>query len=182
MYNFSKLEQESNKIIEWYSGEIAKLRTGRASPQIVEDVKVDYYGQISALKTIASISVQDAKTLLIKPWDKNAIPSIEKAVIQSNIGINPVADKDHIRLILPELTGERREILVKNIKEKLEEARVSLRKIRSDVWEDIQEREKAKEISEDDKFRLKNDLQKKIDDFQKRLEDSADRKIEEIRA
>jgi len=181
MYDFSHFKDQSEKVLEWIKHETGRIRTGRASPQLVEDIKVDSYGTPAPLNTIASISIENAKTLVIQPWDKTILPAIDKAISESNIGIQPIASGDIIRLILPELTGERKEMLSKLAREKLEEAKVRLRQVRHEVWEDMQQKEKEKEISEDDKFRLKDELQKKMDDMTKKLEDIADRKIEEIK-
>ncbi|PIR69822.1 MAG: ribosome recycling factor [Candidatus Niyogibacteria bacterium CG10_big_fil_rev_8_21_14_0_10_46_36] len=179
-YDFSYLTQESDKIKDWLQHEISGLRTGRASPQLVENVKADYYGQQTPIKHIAAITIQDAHTIVIQPWDKSAIPVIEKALNQSEVGIKPVVDKDIIRLTLPELTGERREQLKKVVREKLEEAKITLRKIRHEVLADIEEQEKAKEMSEDDKFRYKEDLQKHIEKATEELDAVALRKTKEI--
>lgn len=179
-YDFSRLESEVKKIKEWLAGEIAGVRAGSASPQLVENIKADYYGTPTPIKHMAAIHIADARTIIIQPWDKNAIPPIEKAILQSDVGIAPIVDKDAIRLTLPELTGERRAQLAKIVKEKLEEARIALRNERHEVWEDIQNKEKDKEISEDEKFRLKDELQKKVATIIKELESIVEKKVKEI--
>ena len=180
MYNFSNFNSEVQKTIEWLKSELAAIRAGRATPQLVEGVKVDYYGSPTPIAHAASIIVQDAKTIIIQPWDKSMIPAFEKAILNASLGMSPVVDGDKIRLTLPELTGERRVQLAKLVGEKLEESKVSIRKFRAETWEDIQEREKKKEMSEDEKFRLKEELQKKVDEAVAQLEVAAEKKREEI--
>lgn len=179
-YDFYYLKNESQKIKEWFQNEISGLRTGRASPQLIENIKADYYGTPTPIQHMAAISIQDARTIVIQPWDKSALPAIEKAINQSDIGIQPIADKDIIRLTLPELTGERREQLKKVVREKLEESKVTLRKLRHEIVSDIENKEKEKEISEDEKFRLKEELQKQIDAGSKELDELGERKTKEI--
>ncbi|MBI2506987.1 MAG: ribosome recycling factor [Candidatus Niyogibacteria bacterium] len=180
MYDLSKFEVAAKRSREKLSEELGGLRTGRANPVLVKDIAVDYFGSKMKLEGLASISVQDARTLLIQPWDKNSIEPIEKAVRASNLGLQPVADKNVLRIILPELTGERRAALLKLTGEKLEASRVALRQEREAVWKDIQEKERKGEMSEDEKFRLKDDLQKKIDRFNKDFEELAEKKKQEI--
>lgn len=146
----------------------------------MEDLEIDSYGSKMPLKHLAAISTEDARTLNIKPWDKNNIQAIELAVRSSNLGLQPLVDQDIIRIIIPELTEERRGALKKMLKEKLEQAKVSVRRARDEVWSKIQEKERAGEISEDEKFRLKDKMQEKIDAAFKKLEEIADKKEKEI--
>lgn len=180
MYNLSKFENSAGKIKDRLISDMSAIRTGRASPALVKDIMVEYYGSKMKLEGMASVGVQDARTLTIQPWDKGAIESIEKAIRSSNLGLQPVVDKDMIRIILPELTGERRVALSKLVGEKTEESRIALRRERDEVWKDIQEKERAKSISEDEKFRLKDELQKKVDRFNKDLDELAEKKRTEI--
>ena len=180
MYNFANFNSEVQKTSEWLKNELGAIRAGRATPQLVEGVRVDYYGSPTPITHAASIIVQDAKTIVIQPWDKSMIPAFEKAILSAALGMSPVIDGDKIRLTLPELTGERRVQLAKLAGEKLEEAKVSIRKSRTETWDDIQEREKKKEMSEDEKFRLKEELQKKVDQAVAQLELLAEKKREEI--
>lgn len=180
MYDFGKFETASKKIREKLGEELSVLRAGRANPSLVKDMLVDYYGSKVKLEGVATIGVQDARTLAIQPWDKNSMEPIEKAVRASNLGLQPVADKDIIRIILPELTGERRQALLKLAGEKFEEARIALRRSREDIWKEIQEKERAGEISEDEKFRLKDELQKKIDNLNSEFEEIVEKKRKEI--
>ena len=180
MYDFSKLNGEIEKTCGWLGGELGTIRAGRATPQLVENIKVDFYGTPTPIGHTASIMIQNAKTIIIQPWDKGLLPAIEKAISSSQLGIMPITEGDKVRLTLPELTGERRTQLLKLTGEKLEEAKVSIRKLRTETWEDIQEREKNKELSEDEKFRLKDELQKKIDGAITQLEGLADKKRTEV--
>ncbi|MEK7566892.1 MAG: ribosome recycling factor [Patescibacteria group bacterium] len=179
--NLSKFEVSANKIKERLSGEMGAIRTSRANPALVKDITVEYYGSKMKLEGLASIGVGDARTLTVQPWDKGSLEAIEKAVRASNLGLQPVVDKDMIRIILPELTGERRQTLIKLVGEKLEEARIVLRRERDEVWKEAQEGERSGGISEDEKFRFKDELQKKIDRFNKDFEELAERKKNEIK-
>lgn len=180
-YDFSKIKKQAQETKEWFKNEISLLRTGRATPALVENVKVDYYGAKNPIKGMASITVEDARTLKLNPWDKEAISQIEQAIRSSDLGIQPVTEKDVIRLIFPELTEERRISLIKVLSDKMEEAKISLRRERDEVWRDIQDKEKNKEIGEDDKFRFKDELQKIVDDSNKKLDEMAVIKEKEIK-
>ena len=180
MYDLSKFENSIKKIGGKFAEELGGLRTGRANPALIKDVAVDYYGSKMKLEGLSSIAVQDARTLIVQPWDKNSLEPIEKAIRASNLGLQPVADKDVLRIILPELTGERRQVLLKLLGEKLEDSRIVLRRERDEVWKDIQVKERGGEISEDEKFRLKEELQKRVDKFNNSLQDLADKKRQEI--
>lgn len=160
--------------------ETSSLRTGRATPALVENIMVDSYGTRTPLKHIASIAAEDARTIRITPWDAGVLKNIEHSISISNLGIQPIADKQSIRISLPELTEERRKSLIKLLNEKLEEARVSLKLKREEEWKDIQEKERSGEISEDDKFRYKEELQKIIDKVSTDLEEIAKNKEKEI--
>lgn len=180
MYDLSKFEDAASRLREKLTEELGGLRAGRANPALIKDIAVDCFGTKMKLEGLASIGVQDARTLVIQPWDKNSIEPIEKAVRDSNLGLQPVADKNVLRIILPELTGERRAALLKLTGEKLETSRIAIRQERDAAWKDIQERERKGEISEDEKFRLKDDLQKKIDRFNKDFEELVEKKKREI--
>lgn len=171
---------EYEKIISWFRGEIASLRTGRATPVLVEDIEVDMYGTKSKLKHVASISTPDSKTIVIQPWDKSALQSIGTAIEHTNLNLRPVVDSDVVRISLPQLTAERRKDLIKILNEKAEEARVSSRHIRDEALKAIEKMEKEKQISEDEKFRSKQDLQKGIDAFNASIQEIRDKKEQEI--
>ena len=123
-YNFKKLDEKVNIILTHFVEEISSLRTGRASPSLVENIKIEAYGAINPLRNVASITLDDPKTLIVQPWDRSLINAIQKAIEASSLGVKPVAVKDFIRVSLPPLTEERRAPLVKLLKEKLEEARI----------------------------------------------------------
>lgn len=172
----SKLE----KIIGQLKIEVSSLRTGRASPALVEDLEIDYYGTKTPLKVVAAISCPSARELTIQPWDKNAIQPIERAIQASPLGLNPVTDRDMIRLTIPALTEERRRELTKLLGRMLEDARIRVRKDREDALREADRREKAKEISEDEKFRLKSEIQKHVDEANKKIEEIGTAKEREI--
>lgn len=179
-YDFSKIKDKGEDVKEWLKKELVSLRTGRATPALVDSVVIDSYGSKVPLKTVSSISIEDARTIRITPWDHSLLKSIEHAIVSSSLGIQPITDKDSVRVIMPELTEERRKSLAKALSGKLEDSKISLRQERDEVWNDIKEKEKNGEIPEDDKFRFKDDLQKIIDDTTKSLEEIADKKKEEI--
>lgn len=166
--------------VKHFEEEIAALRTGRANPALVENIKVNAYGAVNPIKNLASIAVEDARTLLIQPWDKSLLEALAKGIEASGLGLKPTVTKDLLRLHLPELTHERRETLRKLLREKLEETRVLLRKARDEVWREIQERERRKEISEDEKFRLKEEMEKKMREAMEKLDAAAEKKEKEI--
>jgi len=173
-------EDKMKKAIEATHREFNEVRTGRASPSLVEGLMVDYYGTPTTLKQIASISVPDARLIVIQPWDKNAMAEIEKAIQKSNLGMHPNNDGKVIRLSIPQLSAERREELAKVVKEMTEDGRVSMRTVRRDAKEEIEKAEKAKEITEDDKFKGIDRLQKLTDDYIKKIEDLLEAKQEEL--
>ncbi len=173
-------EENMKKAIDSCLREFASVRTGRATPSLVEGLHIDYYGTPTVLKQLASISVPDAHLLVIQPWDPSVMPEIEKAILKSNLGINPSNDGKLIRLPIPPLSKERRQELVKLVKKMTEEGRISLRTIRHHAKEAIEKLEKDKVISEDDKFRGFQDLQKLVDKYIARLEEILKDKEKEI--
>ena len=179
-YNFSNFKLGNNKIVEYLIREYSQLNIGRASPVILDGVSVESYGSYVPLKNVASVSIEDPKTLRITPWDKNQIKEIEKAIVSSNLGLSVVADASGIRVIFPQLTTETRQTLVKVLKEKLEESRITVRKERERIWDEIQKLEKEGKITEDDKFKAKEDLQKIIDKTNKNLENIFEKKEKEV--
>lgn len=178
--NINDFKGDFEKIVEFFKHDISGLRTGRASTAMVEDVSVEAYGTRQALKAVASIVVADAKTLNIEPWDKSIMAAVEKGIRDSGLGINPVNDGKLIRLALPELTTERRAELTKVLHQKTEQARVSVRKVREEVREFITEEEKAKSISEDDKFHLQEELEKVVKEYTDKIAQVAEAKEKEI--
>jgi ribosome recycling factor len=148
------------KSIESYKAEIAKLRTGRATPGILDSVMVDYYGSAMPINQVANINVQDARTLTITPWEKGMIPAIEKAIINSGLGLNPSTAGTVIRVPMPALNEERRRELIKVVRSEAEAARVSIRNVRRDANAELKEELKAKLITEDDERRHSDSVQK----------------------
>lgn len=180
LYNFSNFKIEINKITDYLSKEYNQLNIGRASPMILDGVSVESYGSYVLLKNVASVSIEDPKTLRIAPWDKNQIKEIEKAIISSNLGLSVAVDTSGIRVIFPQLTTETRQTLVKVLKEKLEESRISVRKERERIWDEVQKLEKDGKMTEDEKFRAKEDLQKMIDEINQKLESIFEKKEKEV--
>ncbi|MDD5166528.1 MAG: ribosome recycling factor [Candidatus Omnitrophica bacterium] len=173
-------EEKMKKALESVTREFSEIRTGRASPTLVEGLHIDYYGTPTLLKQLASISVPDAHLIAIQPWDPTAIAEIEKAIMKSNLGINPSNDGKLIRLSIPSLSKERRQELAKVVHDMSEEGRVSLRTIRRDAKEALEKLEKDKAISEDDKFRGIDELQKLIDKYTGRVDELLKSKEKEI--
>lgn len=168
------------KAVTHFEEEMMKLRTGRAHPGLVEGLMVDYYGTQTPVKQMASVTVPEPRQILISPWDKGALASIESAIRESDLGLNPMNDGVGVRITLPALTEERRKELVKVLNMKAEEAKISVRSTREDIWKDIQDAEKEGLIGEDDKFRGKDDLQKVVDEYNQKLESLREKKEKEI--
>ena len=154
-----------DKAVDHLKHELTALRIGRATPAIVEDITVLAYGTKQQLKAVASITVQDAKTLIVEPWDKSILADVENGLRKSDLGINPINDGKLIRLPLPELTQERRQELIKVLHSKLEEARIAVRKTREEVRRQVETAEKNKEISEDEKFTQFDALEAMVKDY-----------------
>lgn len=160
--------------------ETASLRTGRATPALVEDIEVEAYGVRQPLKALAAIATPTPREIVIQPWDKSVLPAIEKAIQSSPLGMNPIADRDTIRLALPTLTEERKRDLVKLLGEKLESTRIQVRRARDEATKGIGADEKAKKISEDEGFRQKQEVEKAVGDVNKRIEELGAKKEHEI--
>jgi len=151
------------KCVQQFQADLKKLRTGRAHPSLVENLKVDYYGTESPLSQLANISVEDARTLVISPWDKSAVQSIEKAIYKSDLGLTPNTAGAVIRVPLPPLTEERRRDITKVLRGDAEGARVAVRNVRRDVLQDVKEALKEKMISQDEEKKAQEDIQKLTD-------------------
>ena len=175
-----KVKPEFEKTFRFLEGELAKIRTSRASPALVEDITVDAFSQKFPLKQLGAISTPATNQIVIQPWDISYIEPIEKAISQSGLGMSCVVDKNLIRLNLPMLTEEYRNSLGKILNEKAEQAKQAMRRQREDCWNKIQAAQKAKEISEDDKFRGKDELQKVIDDYQEKIKNLVEKKKNEL--
>ena len=176
----TNLKQDLEKIIEQYQQELKSVRTGRANPQVVEDLMIDYFGTMTPIKQAANVSASDARTIVIAPWNKDSLVDIEKAINESDLGINPINDGEVIRLSFPPLTEERRVELTKIVGQKSEEARIKVRKLREKIREEIQQDEKEGKISEDDKARKEKELQQIIDEYNQKIEEIHKKKEEEL--
>ncbi|MFA7677149.1 MAG: ribosome recycling factor [Candidatus Omnitrophota bacterium] len=169
------------KAIEATKRELAELRSGRANPKMVEGIRVNYYGTPTLLKEIATIGVPEARMVVISPYDPSAVKEIEKSILQSELGITPMTDGKIIRLIVPPLSEERREELVKIVKKVVEEGKVSVRTVRRDGKEKIKLLEKNKKVSEDDRFKLEEELQKITDNYIKDIDKIYEEKEKELK-
>ena len=165
---------------EFLSKEYSQLNIGRASPMVLDGVTVESYGSYVPLKNVASVSIEDPKTLRIAPWDKGQIKGIEKAIVGSNLGLSVATDDLGIRVIFPQLTTETRQTLVKVLKEKLEESRITVRHERVVVLEDIEAKEKEAKLTEDEKFKAKEELQKITTETNANLEAIFEKKEKEV--
>jgi len=179
-YDFKSLETKLAGAKEWLSREYQGLRTGRATPAILDGVQVQAYGSMMPLKQVATIGIEDARSLRVQAFDPGIIKDIEKAITAADLGVGVGSDAAGVRVTFPELTGDRREQLIKLAKAKLEDARTTVRGARDECWKDIQEQEKAKTITEDDKFRLKEEMQKKVDTVNEELEKQFEKKESEM--
>ena len=175
-----KYESKMNKSLENLQGELSSIRAGRANPHILDKIKVDYYGTPTALQQVGNISVPEARVIMIKPYDKNMLKAIEKALQVSDIGINPNNDGTSIRLVFPELTEDRRKELCKDVKKKGEECKVAVRNIRRDGVDSLKKLGKSEDISEDTIKDLQDELQKLTDKFIKKIDEAAADKEKEI--
>jgi ribosome recycling factor len=153
------------KCVQTFLGDLKKMRTGRAHPSLVEHLKIDYYGAESPLSQVANISVEDARTLVVSPWDKSMVQAIEKAIHKSDLGLSPMTAGAVIRIPLPPLTEERRRDITKVVRHDAENAKVSIRNVRRDVLADVKEALKEKLISQDDERRAQDDIQKLTDKY-----------------
>ncbi|SMP15159.1 ribosome recycling factor [Desulfurobacterium pacificum] len=173
-------EKRMKKAVDVLKGEFAGLRTGRASTVLVEDIKVDYYGSMMTIKQVAQLSVPESNQIVIQPWDVSVIPNIEKAIRESDLGVQPQRDGNIIRVILPPLTEERRKELVKKAGKLAEQARIAIRNIRHEIMKELDKLKKEGGFSEDDIKRAKDELQKVTDKYVKAVDDLLSKKEEEI--
>ena len=179
-YDFKKFDEKVKAAKEWLTREYGGLRTGRATPAILDGVSVMAYGTQMPLKQVATISTEDARTLRVQPYDASTTKDIERAIAAANLGIGTAADSSGLRVTFPDLTAERRQELVKVAKGKLEEVRATIRVARDEVWKEVQEKERASELTEDDKYQLKDELQKKTDKTNEELEEMFEKKEREM--
>jgi ribosome recycling factor len=173
-------QSEFQKAIDFFKKDIANLRTGRANPALLENVPVEAYGAKTPLNGLASITVTDARSMVVAPWDKNLLKDVEKAIVEAGLGMGVVNEGDKIRVTVPQMTEENRKDLVKKLNEKMETARIALRQVRDEIKADIEEAEKNKEISEDDKFRFIHELDEEVRKLNDELKEVRDKKEGEI--
>jgi len=173
-------EEGMKKAIEAFKRELAKVRTGRATTAMLDGIKVDYYGTPTPVNQVATVTVVDARMISVKPWEKNMVAVIDKAIRASDLGINPVADSDLVRLPIPPLTQERRKDLAKNVKKMTEEAKVAVRAARRDAMDLLKDAEKDKEISEDERKTGEKRVQDLTDKHVAQVDELAAAKEKEI--
>ena len=178
--DISHYSAEFNKSIDFLKNDITSLRTGRATTSLVEDIAVEAYGTKQPLKAVGTINVPDPKTVVIEPWDKSMLANLEKAIRDSSLGVNPVNNGSQIIIAMPELTSERRSELIKVLHQKLENAKISVRKIREEARDSIQKAEKDKEISEDEKFKLQEAIDKMTKEYNDKIKVVGEDKEKEI--
>jgi len=173
-------KEDFNKILDFFKDELAGLRTGRANAAMVEGIMVDAYGSKMPLKGVASINIPDAKTIVIDPWDKSLVKEVESALRNCGKNLNPINEGNFLRIVISALTEETRKQLAKLVSEKAEAARISARHLREDIKDLILAAEESKEITEDQRFKLQQDLDKKISDVNAQIKSIAEEKEAEI--
>jgi ribosome recycling factor len=174
------VRERMSKSVEVLQDDLLSIRTGRASPALVEKLPVEYYGTVTTLIQMASIAVPEPRLLVIRPWDPSALADIERAILKSDLGLTPMNDGKLIRLSIPRLTEDRRKELVRVVARRVEEARIAIRNLRRDALKDLQEFEKEKMISEDDFFRAKDEIQELTDEFIAKIDETGERKEAEV--
>jgi len=175
-----KIKPQLEKTIDYLKNELAGLQAGRATPSLLENLEVDAYGQKMTLKDLAALQTPEPRVIIIRPWDREIITNITAAIRSSNLGLSPIPEEDFVRLTIPPLSEERRKEITRILQEKVEECKVSIRRQREEVWKEIQNLEKAKEITEDDKFKAKDELQKMVDKYNEKIESMKKKKESEI--
>lgn len=175
-----EFEKKVKDVVQWLQQEYVTIRTGQATPALLDGIKVESYGSMMPLNQVGSIGAEDARTLRVSPWDVGQVSAIESAIRDADLGVSVATDSSGLRVIFPELTSERRVQLIKLAKSKLEDARVSVRAARDEVMKDIEKQLKDGEITEDDKFTMKETVQKKVDAVNNELESLYDAKEAEV--
>lgn len=175
-----ELNASVDKILKSFNHNLTKIRTGRASPSILDGITVDYYGTPTPIRQVAQISTPEARLLQLQPFDKTAIPAIEKAILAANIGVTPTNDGNFVRIPFPALTEDKRKLLVKDLKKMGEDSKVAIRGARRDQIEEVKKAEKNKEVSEDESKKLQNEVQVLTDKFTKQIDDLVATKEKEI--
>lgn len=180
MSDYIEFESKMKKTAEVLKTQLASVRAGRANAAVLDQITVDYYGVPTPIQQVASVSVPDPRSLMIQPWDTSVLKGIEKAILASELGINPQNDGRVIRLVFPQLTEERRKELAKQVKKYGEEAKVAVRNIRRDAIDKFKKQQKASEITEDDYKTIEKDIQKLTDDYIKEVDNITDKKEKEL--
>ncbi len=173
-------EHRMSKSIEAFKHEISKIRTGKATTALLDGIKVDYYGTMTPINQVGNISVLDAHTLAITPWDKSMVEKVDKAILQAELGLNPISDGTNLRIPIPPLTEERRKDLVKLVKKFAEDSKIAIRNVRRDANDHLKKQEKNKEISEDLMHDFEDEVQKLTDKYVKKIEEILEEKEKEI--
>lgn len=175
-----EMAEKMEKSVEAFKVELSKVRTGRASLAILDGINVDAYGSSMPLNQVGTVTIPESRLIAIQPWDPQMLPAIEKAILKSDIGLNPANDGKIIRLNIPMLTEERRKELVKQVKKVAEDFRVAIRNVRRDAIETLKKQKKDKEISEDDLFKLQDEAQSETDAHIKLIDDATAQKEKEV--
>ena len=175
-------EEKMNKTISKLKSDLSTMKAGRANPTMLDRIQVEYYGSLCPLSQVANVSAPEPRVLMITPWEKPVLKDIERAILKSDLGVNPSNDGSVIRIIIPELTEETRKTLVKNVKKTGEEAKVAVRSIRRDANDKIKALKKESDVSEDEIKKSEDDVQKKTDSFIKEIDKIIDAKEKEIMA
>ncbi|MFH2105508.1 MAG: ribosome recycling factor [Parcubacteria group bacterium] len=173
-------KQEMEKALDYLSKEFGKLRVGKASPALIEDLVVDCYGAKTPLKQLATINVTDVRMLTVQPYDKGSLKAVESAITQSDLGLSCMAEKDVVRVIFPELNEERRQELAKVIGQKAEEAKIIVRNAREKTWKEIKELTSSGQVTEDDKYKAQEELDKTVGEINDKIGDAEKKKEQEV--
>lgn len=176
----SQKEADLNKAIEHFEEEIKTLRTGRASPSLLEGVQVETYGMKNPVKALGNINIEDPRTMVVIPWDRSVMKNIEKAIEEADLGVSVTNEGEKLRITIPEMTEENRKEMVKKLNEKFESARISIRHIRDEIKQNVEKAEKEKELSEDEKRRFLKELEEEIEKKNNELKEIRDKKEQDI--
>jgi len=173
-------KKDFESVMEYAKNEVGGIRTGRAHSSMVEDIQVDYMGSKLRIKELATINTPEPRVIFIQPWDKGAIPAIEKGIKDSSLGLNPMSDSNGVRLSIPPLTEERRKEFIRLLHQKVEESRIRARQIREDIIKKVQGEIREKKARDDDMFKAKEEMQKVMDDFNKKLDEMMKKKEQDL--
>ena len=179
-YDFSFLKRKGAEIEEWLKREYLSIHTGQASPGVLDGIPVEAYGTKMPISQVATVVTEGPRSLVVTPWDETVLKALEKALHDSDLGLSISVGEQGVRVTFPDLTAERRSVFAKQVRQKEEQAKISLRAEREKVWDDIQHKERSGEMPEDDKFRAKEDMQRIVDSVTKSIEEMADRKEKDV--